>query len=257
MLLDRADICRALGEDEFFPLFQPQVDLATGQVAGFEALARWNHPRLGVIPPDAFIPVLQKHGFIDTLTQRLMARIFAAVPMLPPSLRLSINVAPLQLLDRTIPGRIAEAAARGSFPLERLTIEITEGAMIEDLPLVRAVTGELREIGCRLSLDDFGEGNSSLFRLRDLPFDELKIDRTSIHAAMNDPVSRAIVAAVIELAQRMSLATVAVGVEDGEEAALMSALGCDLGQGWHFGRPAMAAEIFTAGAEQLTSTLVA
>jgi EAL domain-containing protein (putative c-di-GMP-specific phosphodiesterase class I) len=273
MLLDRADICRALGEDEFFPLFQPQVDLATGQLAGFEALARWQHPRLGVIPPDAFIPVLQKHGFIDTLTQRLMARIFAAGPLLPSALRLSINLAPLQLLDRTIPGRIAEAAGGAGFPLDRLTIEITEGAMIEDLPTAQVVTSELREIGCRLALDDFGETNSSLFRLRDLPFDELKIDRSSIHAASGDPASRAIVAAVIGLARGMGLATVAVGVEHREQAALVTELGCNRAQGWLFGKPAALAEIVpgmagsgdlpargvapAAKAEQLASALVA
>lgn len=243
MLLDREDVRRAFGEDEFFPLFQPQVNLKTGRLAGFEVLARWRHGRLGSIPPDAFIPLVLRHGFINSLTQRLLGKTFAASSLLPNALRLSINIAPIQLLDTTIPGRIAEAAGEGGFPLERLTIELTECALFEDLSLAQSVAGELKALGCRLSLDDFGNGESSLFHLEKLPFDELKVDRSFIAAMTGSPGSRKIVAAVIGLGKSLGMTTVAEGVENETQAAAMRAMGCALAQGWHFGRPAPAEEI--------------
>jgi EAL domain-containing protein (putative c-di-GMP-specific phosphodiesterase class I) len=243
MFLDREDVRRAFAEKEFFPLFQPQVELSTGQLAGFEVLARWNHSRLGAIPPDAFIPVLQKHGFMNTLTKSLLGKVFATVPLLPDSLRLAINVSPLQLLDVTIPGRIADAAALSGFPLERLTIEITEIALFEDLSLAQSVAGELKLLHCRLSLDDFGKGYSSLFHLQDLPFDELKVDQSFIHAMTQGTPCHKILAAVIGLGRSLGLRTVAEGVETDAETGMLNEMGCDLAQGWRFGRPAPADDI--------------
>ncbi len=243
MLLDRNDVRRAFGEDEFFPIFQPQVDLRTGQLTGFEVLARWRHALLGPIPPDAFIPLVLRHGFINTLTQRLLAKIFAASPLLPGWLRLSINIAPIQLLDRTIPRRIAEAAREGGFPLERLTIEITESALFEDLALAQSVAGELKALGCRLSLDNFGDGPSSLFHVEQLPFDELKVDRSFIHAMTGSRTSGKIVAAMVGLGKSLGMTTVAEGVETRAQGATMREMGCELAQGWHFGKPAPVEEI--------------
>jgi EAL domain-containing protein (putative c-di-GMP-specific phosphodiesterase class I) len=243
MFLDKSDVRRAFGEDEFFPFFQPLIELRTGQLAGFEALARWNHARLGAICPDAFISIVQSCGFIDTLTQRLLGKIFAAAPLLPSSLRLSINLSPLQLLDLTLPGRIAAAAEIGGFPLERLTIEMTEGALLEDLARAGEVAGELKALKCRLALDDFGTGYSSLMHLQALPFDELKLDRKFIRSMTQSRESEKIVGAVVGLGQSLELTTVAEGVETEEQANMLIDFGCDLAQGWHFGRPASAGEI--------------
>jgi EAL domain-containing protein (putative c-di-GMP-specific phosphodiesterase class I) len=243
MFLDKNDVRRAFGADEFFPFFQPIVDLRTGQLTGFEALARWNHARLGAIAPDAFIPIVQKSGLIDTLTQLLLDKILAAAPLLPGSLRLSINLSSLQLLDVTLPARIATSAVRAGFPLERLTIELTEAALLEDLPRAQAVAGDLKALRCRLSLDGLGAGHFGLFHLEDLPFDELKVDRRIVYTMTQSRLSAKIVAAIMGLGRSMGIATVAKGVETAELAEMLKWLGCDLGQGFLFGRPASIAEI--------------
>jgi EAL domain-containing protein (putative c-di-GMP-specific phosphodiesterase class I) len=243
MFLDSQDVRRAFGEDEFFPFFQPIVELATGRLTGFEALARWNHARLGAIAPDAFIPIVLRCGFIHALTQRLLAKTFAAAPLLPASLGLSVNLSPHQLVDRTLPGQIAAVARRGGFPLERLTVELNESTLIEYLHTAQAVAGDLKALGCRLALDDFGTVHSSLFLLQALPFDELKIDRSFVHSATEGRESGKIVAAVVSLAHSLGLTTVAQGVETEEQAAAMMEFRCDLSQGWLFGRPAGAGDI--------------
>jgi EAL domain-containing protein (putative c-di-GMP-specific phosphodiesterase class I) len=243
MFFDNDDVRRAFGEDEFFPFFQPQVDLRTGRLTGFEALARWNHSRLGSLAPEAFIPIVQKCGYINTLTRKLLEKTFEATPLLLGSLRLSINLSPLQLVDETLPGLIASVAERGGFSLKRLTVEMTQGALVDDLASAQSVAAEMKAMHCRLALDDFGTGHSSLFHLQALPFDELKIDCSFVHAATQNRDSRKIVVAVIGLAKSMGLTTVAEGVETKEQAEIMSDLGCDLAQGFHFGRPASAEEI--------------
>jgi EAL domain-containing protein (putative c-di-GMP-specific phosphodiesterase class I) len=237
MALDKQDVRRAFQEDEFFPFFQPLVRLSTDQLIGFEALARWNHATLGAIPPNAFLPILQSHGLINTLTQRLLEKIFAVAPLLPDSLRLSVNISPLQFLDTTLPGRFAVAAARECFPLNRLTIEMTESALIENLSVARAVSGEFKDLGCRLSLDDFGKGHSSFLHLQALPFDELKVDRGFVCAMTKSTANYKIVSAIIGLGRSLGLATVAEGVETVEQAAMVSEMGCEFAQGWLFGVP--------------------
>jgi EAL domain-containing protein (putative c-di-GMP-specific phosphodiesterase class I) len=243
MSLDLQDVRRAFVEEEFFPFFQPMVELETGQLAGFEALARWNHARLGAIAPDAFIPIVLKCGFINALTQRLLLKTFAATPLLSAALRLSVNLAPLQLMDRTLPAQIAAIAGRSGFALERLTVEVTESALLEDISTAQAVADELKSLGCRLTLDNFGTGHSNLFMLQALPFDELKIDRSFVRAMAESRQKRMIVAAVVALAHSLGLATVAEGVETEEQAGMMFESGCGFAQGWLFGKPASIAEI--------------
>jgi len=243
MFFDNDDVRRAFGEDEFFPYFQPLVDLRNGQLAGFEALARWNHLRLGAIAPEAFIPIVQKCGYINTLTRKLLEKTFEAAPLLTGSLRLSINISPLQLADETLPSQIATVAARGGFPLERLTVEMTQSALLDDLDCAQSVAAEIKAMHCRLALDNFGTGHSSLFHLQALPFDELKIDGAFVHAVMQNRDSRKIVVAVVGLAKSMGLATVVEGVECEEQARIMTELGCEFAQGWLFGRPVAADEI--------------
>ncbi|MGD0682904.1 MAG: EAL domain-containing protein [Terracidiphilus sp.] len=243
MFLDHQDVRRAFEGDEFFPLFQPLVELSSGRLAGFEALARWNHARLGAISPDAFIPIVQKCGYINALTRKLLEKTFAAAPLLPDGLRLSINLSPLQVMDETLPGQIAAVAQSGGFPLDRLTVEMTEGALLNHFSCAEAVAGELKAMQCRLSLDDFGAGHSSLIHLHALPFDEVKIDRSLIHAMTQCRASWTIVAAVFGLARDLGLETVAEGVETEEEAGILSEMHCDMAQGWLFGKPAAAIEI--------------
>jgi PAS domain S-box-containing protein len=243
MVFDEIDLQRALNEGEFYPFFQPVVELRTGQLAGFELLARWKHPRLGLVLPDDFIPAVEKSSRINDLTRQILEKAFAAGPMLPGSLTLAVNLSPNQLLDATLPAKIAAIAAKGGFSLNRLAIEITESALLVDLPRAQSVARELKAIQCRLALDDFGTGYSSLKHLQALPFDELKIDRSFVSSMTQSRESRKIVAAVVGLGRSLGLTTVAEGVETQEQANMLLWLGCDFGQGYLYSKPVPAEEL--------------
>jgi PAS domain S-box-containing protein len=259
MPFDEIDLHRAMERDEFYPFFQPLVELRTGQLAGFELLARWKHPRLGLILPDDFIPALEKSGSINGLTRQILQKAFAASPILPNSCTLAVNLSPHQLLDLTLPAKIAKVAAKSGFSLDRLTIEITESALLVDLPRSQSVARELKALHCRLALDDFGTGYSSLKHLQALPFDELKVDRSFVSSMTRSRESRKIVAAVVGLGRSLGLITVAEGVETQEQANMLLWLGCDFGQGFLYGRPVPAEELppILARKPQAYSTVMA
>ena len=243
MAVADTEVRRAVNGDEFFPVFQPIVELRTGQLGGFEALARWRHPSLGVLKPDDFIPVIEKAGLIDRLTHIIFSKAFASRELCESPLTLAVNISPTQLLGFDLPGIIAAAARTSGFPLDRLSIEITESALLGDLPHAQAMARELKALHCRLSLDDFGSGYSSLKHLHALPFDVLKVDRSFVSTMTTKRESRKIVAAVVGLGNSLGLTTVAEGVESREQASMLLWLGCDFGQGWLFGRPTAVDEI--------------
>ena len=243
MVISPNDVSRALSNREFVPHFQPLVRLRTRQLYGFEMLARWSHPELGSIPPDHFILLAERDGWIHSLTEQLLQQGFEAVASLPGDPTLSVNISPLQLHDSTVCAQIQAAAASTGFSLRRLVVEITESALAEDVPAVRRTVQSLKEAGCRLALDDFGTGYSSLRHLQSLPFDELKVDRTFVSSMTLRRESRKIVAALVGLGQSLDLTTVAEGVETAEQADMLLWLGCELGQGWLFGKPAPAAAL--------------
>ena len=236
-LMDIAEIRQAIDHDELEPCFQPVVELHTGLVAGFEILARWKHPRHGLVLPENFISLAEENGLIGLLTQQIMRKAFLSAPVLPEPLWLAVNVSPLQLRDLSLPGQIREATEKAGFPLRRLTVEITESALVENFKRAQAITRELKESGCRLALDDFGTGYSNMSHLQQLPFDELKVDRSFIISMTNTRESRKIVAAIIGLGHSLGLNTVAEGVETEEQAEMLLWLGCMQGQGWFYGRP--------------------
>ena len=238
METDASRLQRALDQDEFFPAFQPYVELRTGQLTGFELLARWHRAT-----PDEFIPRLEASGLISCLTQTLLDKAFASIPLVQSSAHLSFNLSPVQLQDQGIPELVADCAERGRFPLDRITIEITESALLKDLTRANDTACELKKLGCRLALDDFGTGYSSLLHLQSLPFDKLKIDRSFVSSMTEVRESRKIVATVVGLGQSLGLQTVAEGIETSAQASMLLWLGCDLGQGWLYGKPAPASEI--------------
>ena len=234
---DDEDARRALNESQFVPYFQPLVTLRTGQLAGFEVLARWRHPSQGLIPPSRFIRIAEQGEWIDALTQQILAKAFAAASAIPDTLTLSINLSPVQLRDFRLPRRMLSLAAEAGFPLSRLIVEITESALIDDPQSAAKIADDLKQMGCRLALDDFGTGYSSLHHLQSLPFDELKVDRSFVSSMTEKRDSRKIVAAVVGLGQSLGLTTVAEGIESQEQAEMMLWLGCELGQGYYYGRP--------------------
>ncbi|HEX4322044.1 MAG TPA: EAL domain-containing protein [Acidobacteriaceae bacterium] len=243
MLTAPTEVYRALGQGEFVPYFQPLVVLQTGQLAGFEVLARWKHPELGIIPPEKFIPLAEKDGWIGDLTQEILRQSFSSASFLPDSLELAVNISPVQLRDLSLPRLIQDVAAETRFPLKRLVLEITESAVMDNLEYAQTIGNDLKSMGCRLALDDFGTGYSSLLHLQSLPFDELKIDRSFVGSMTDRRDNRKIVAAVVSLGQSLGLTTVAEGVETEEQAEMLLWLGCDIGQGWLYGRPLPAEDL--------------
>jgi PAS domain S-box-containing protein len=243
MPLDLAAVRRALDNDEVEPCFQPVVELHTGRLVGFEVLARWRHPQLGLVLPDNFISLAEEGELIGHLMRQILRKAFLSVPPIPAPLILSVNISPSQLHDLSLPSQIREAAEQGGFPLERIAIEITESGLIGNLELAQRVARELKAMGCRLALDDFGTGYSSLRHLQALPFDALKVDRSFVSSMTGKRESRKIVAAVVGLGHSLGLTTVAEGIETEEQADMLLRLGCEFGQGWLYGRPETAERI--------------
>lgn len=238
---------RALDNAEFVPHFQPLVDLRSGEIHGFEILARWQHPTRGFVPPTDFIPLLEQHRLLNNLTAALLISAFHAVRTLPGSFGLSINLSPPQLHDPSLPHLLQLMAEEANFDLRRLTVELTETALVDDLALATRVAEDFKQRGMRLALDDFGTGYSSLLHLQSLPFDELKVDASFVRSIAQSRQSRKITAAVINLGLSLGLQTVGEGIEDQSQANLLAWQGCNLGQGYLYGR--------AVPAEQLASLL--
>ena len=237
MAFDNLNVARAIESGEFLPYFQPLVSLRSGELQGFELLARWNRPQHGWIPPDEFIPIAERDGWIDLLSRELLRRGLVALGVLPRKLMLSVNISSVQLRDLNLPDHIQAIAKLSGYPLENLTLEITESALTKDAGPEREIACALRAMGCKLALDDFGTGYSSLSQLQALPFDELKVDRSFVSSMTEQRESRKIVAAVVGLGQNLGFLTVAEGVEKAEQAEMLRWLGCELGQGWLYGKP--------------------
>jgi PAS domain S-box-containing protein len=219
------------------------VELRTGRLVGFEVLARWNHPQHGLILPENFIRVAEENGLLPQLMKQILHKAFASGSLLPDPLTLAVNVSPAQLHDPGLPKQIHAAALAAGFPLKRLTVEITESALVGDLEAAQAVAGELKTMGCSLALDDFGTGYSSLAHLQALPFDVLKIDRSFISSMTKKRDSRKIVAAIVGLGHSLGLRTLAEGIETEEQSDMLLWLGCEYGQGWLYGKAVTADQV--------------
>jgi len=227
----------AVHENSIQPVFQPIVHLRTGEISSFEVLARWRHHCLGHINPSRFIPAAERIGVIGELMSRLIRAACSSALQYDGDFRLAFNISPLHFQEGAMPGLFENAVNASGFPLARTQIEITENAVIDDAEAARATIDQLREKGVRMVLDDFGTGYSSLTRLQALPFDKIKIDASFVRSMCEVRDSRMIVSAVIGLGHSLGMPVVAEGVETVQQADLLISLGCDLGQGWLFGRP--------------------
>ena len=243
MLTTLIDVMRALEGEAIVPCFQPIVELRTGRLAGFEVLARWSHPDHGLVLPENFISLTEQNGLIGELTRQILQKSFLVATTLPDPLFLAINISPIQLRYLSLPRQIRDAAEQYGFPLQQLTVEVTESALVNNLKQARKIAIDLKGMGCQLALDDFGTGYSSLRHLRALPFDKLKIDRSFVELMTFERESRKIVAAVVGLAQSLDMISVAEGIESEEQALMLHSLGCELGQGWLYGHPLLAESI--------------
>jgi diguanylate cyclase (GGDEF)-like protein len=228
-------------QDSIGLVYQPVRDLKTGELRAFEALARWDHPRLGRVPPDQFIPVAEQINVIGELSDRLLAKAAREARHWAASVRLSFNVSAIDLCTARSSRRIlAVARAEGLAP-ERLQIELTETALLADFEVARRNLGELREAGARIVLDDFGAGHASISYLREMPFDGIKIDGSLVAPIVQSHRAQRLLKGVLDLCTSLGMPCVAEQIETEEQADLLRALGCRDGQGFHLSPPLHAA----------------
>jgi EAL domain-containing protein (putative c-di-GMP-specific phosphodiesterase class I) len=234
----------ALERGEFRLEYQPLVDLATGELAGVEALARWVHPELGVITPDRFIDLAEDTGLIVPLGTRLLeqacrqAARWQAIAARPPFV--SVNLAVRQIRDPELVAHIVEVLDRAGLPPRLLQLEITESAAMGTDDATVDTLHTLAGLGIRLAIDDFGTGYANLSYLRHLPVQALKIPSTFVRCLdphERNPLDEAILTTLVSIGHTLGLDVTAEGVETAAQAAWLSAVGCDHGQGWYLGRP--------------------
>ncbi|MDQ3206040.1 MAG: EAL domain-containing protein [Pseudomonadota bacterium] len=243
-----ADLRRALAEGELSLVFQPKIDVVTGQVVHAEALLRWAHPTLGKVAPDEFIPLAERSGLIHEVTGFVLDESLRQQKRWTAQgleLSVAVNISAIDLLDPKFPDRVLEALANHAVQASRLIVEITESTLMRDLKSAVQVLQRLRDAGVRLSIDDFGTGHSSLSQLRRLPVDEIKIDKSFVTGLDADSEDAVIVRSAIEIGHNMGLRVIAEGVETQESLDLLRLYRCDLVQGYFFSRPLETAAFMT------------
>ncbi len=240
-----SEVRKAIAKDELTLFYQPKVSMKTGRVESVEALVRWNHPTRGLLPPSEFLPVVESSSLIDNFSKWVIRRAVQQIvewSIAPGAPRIAVNLSTRNLRDDSIVTYIEATLREFRVHPSWLVVEITETDYLDNPDTGIAVLKKLRAIGVHTSLDDFGQGYTSLGHLTTLPVSELKIDRAFITAMLSDPKSRAIVESVIELGHKLGLYIVAEGVEHVEELQLLTALGCDSAQGYLHSRPLPAAD---------------
>lgn len=242
----------AIGGDTLRPFYQPQIDLKSGKIMGFEALARWTHPTLGEIAPDRFIPIADDCGLIGPLTDDLLRRACTDAMSWPRDTLLSFNISPVQLIDATLGLRLMAILGETGLAPNRLEIELTESALVRDLDGAREILGAIRDAGVKIALDDFGTGYSSLYHLRNFKLDKIKIDRSFVESMAYDRDSAAIVKALVGLGAGLSLTVTAEGVEDASQRAMLIENGCEQAQGYFFSRALPADEALSLFGQPLS-----
>jgi predicted signal transduction protein with EAL and GGDEF domain len=230
--------------DEFVPFFQPLISLDTGELNGFEVLARWNSPQRGLVEPTEFIGIAEQSGQIGPLSMRVMEKAFVQARDWPAHLKLAVNVSPVQFRDHQLAERIIQVLTETGFPARRLEVEITESSLLDDRAQALTILESLRNHGIAIALDDFGTGYASLSQLHALPFDRIKIDRSFITSLGVSEQAEAIVQTIAALGKTLNVPITAEGVETDCIRAQMAALGCTDAQGFHFGR-AVSANVAT------------
>lgn len=235
-----AGIRRGLRADEFFVVYMPQLDLRSGRIVGVEALVRWNHSRLGSLTPGDFLPVAEESGAIVAIDDHVLTRACADVAGWRDAgygdLRLAVNLSVRSVEAPALIGRIEERLERFDLPPSQLELEVTESAAVRDGDRVVDALGRLRQVGVQVALDDFGTGYSMFDRLRTLPFDALKIDRSFV-AALGSDAGPQLLLAAIALGHALNLRVVGEGVEEQEQLDFLRRHQCDEAQGYLIGRP--------------------
>ncbi|MDP1529142.1 MAG: EAL domain-containing response regulator [Rhodoferax sp.] len=242
----REALSQAISGDELVNYYQPKVDLGSGMVTGVETLVRWHHPVDGLVYPDQFIGMAEETGLIADLTRIVLsgaldqARIWQDAGL---HLSVAVNVSMDNLISLEFPDFVAQAVHQAGVPPTSLMLEVTESRLMNDPLMALDILTRLRLKRISLSIDDFGTGHSSLAQLRDIPFDELKVDRSFVHGVGRDPSLRALFEASLGMARQLGMKTVAEGVEDREDWDFLRLSRCDTAQGYFIAKPMPAAEL--------------
>jgi EAL domain-containing protein (putative c-di-GMP-specific phosphodiesterase class I) len=254
-LSSEADLRRGLHEGELELFFQPIVRLSTLRLTGFEGLARWRHPKRGMVPPSEFIPIAESSGFIVEITDWCLQQAISAIPRFLEagsrniheieSLTLSINVSGRDLVETPFDQRIGEVLSASSVPPECLKIEVTESTLLRDPAVAARRLEACRNLGVRIAIDDFGTGYSSLSYLNNLPVSAIKIAPPFVQSMGVDATTLRIIQLILRLSDQLGLPVVAEGIEHQSEARALEDMGCALGQGYLFGRPASLEQTLT------------
>jgi diguanylate cyclase (GGDEF)-like protein len=231
------DLRHAIAKGQLELHYQPQIDLYSDEVLGFEALVRWRHPARGLISPAAFIPLAEETGIIMRLGEWVMRQACADAACWPKPVKVAVNVSPAQFKDNGLAVLVSQILSETGLPPDRLEIEITESLLLRNAEANIKILEELRRIGVRISMDDFGTGYSSLQNLRSFPFDKIKIDQSFVSDLERRPDAPAIIRAVLGLGQSLGMITCAEGVETPEQAAYLREEGCTEVQGYYYGKP--------------------
>lgn len=232
-----SELRRAVEENEFRVVYQPIKTGSSGDVAALEALIRWDHPELGTISPAEFIPLAERNGLISRIGDWVLDQACRDALSLPPSVKISVNLSRVQMSDPGFVGRVAETLARTGLSPERLELEVTETAILDNEAAACRVLLDLRALGVSVAIDDFGVGQSALSCLRSLPIGRIKIDRSFVNDLATDAKARSIFVAVVSLAKSLGIKTTAEGIETEQQRIIAALAGCDHLQGYLLGRP--------------------
>jgi EAL domain-containing protein (putative c-di-GMP-specific phosphodiesterase class I)/CheY-like chemotaxis protein len=239
------EVRAAIANGELVNYYQPKVVVATGDVVGAEALVRWLHPQDGMVFPDQFISVAEAHGLIGDLTRVVLSGALIQTKLWEEGglkLRVAVNISMKNLASLDFADFVAEQAAMAGVQPQNVVLEVTEGQLMRDARAPLEILNRLRLKRFRLSIDDFGTGHSSLAQLRDIPFDELKIDQSFVHGVGANDTLRALFDSSLGLAKQLGMESVAEGVEDKADWDFLRKTGCDLAQGYYIAKPMPAAD---------------
>nr|WP_279313422.1 bifunctional diguanylate cyclase/phosphodiesterase [Acetobacter sp. AN02] len=236
------DLRLAIEREELSLHYQPLVD-SSGRIAGYEALARWNHPTRGMVSPAIFIPLAEESGLIIPLGKQILLSACQTAAQWPAGLTVAINISAVQVERSDLTGQIKATLEETGLDPHRLELEVTESMMIENTDEALSFVARMHALGVKIVLDDFGTGYSSLSYLQRVPFDKIKIDRSFIDRMADDASARTIVESIIGMSHRLHLRVTAEGIETSEQLALLLQTGCDEMQGFLLGRPMPATQI--------------
>jgi len=242
-----AELRKAINNDALYLVYQPKINIKTGVISGVEALLRWNHPELGLIPPNEFIPLAEQSSVIKPLTVWVLNNAMRQATAFARSgldIAIAVNISACSLRDDSLVGYTKMLLQKNNVEPDRLILEITESAMMQDPNMGLSLLNQLNNIGVQISIDDYGTGYSSLAYLKRLPVKEMKIDRTFIKDMAIDEDDKLIVGTTINMGHNFGLRVIAEGVEDGETVRLLRDMGCDQVQGYYYARPMPVDELY-------------